>query len=128
MREPIEFNAEELCALIQVTFNSLVERMDWTLRRNVRSKIPGGWWSLPWETAQESIDTLVSLYTKAMMSLKDMETDGQEIVPEFMTTFTPQPEVWELLSQITLADEWDSAPEHAEHSGDCPVCYQLSLA
>lgn len=121
METTLTLDVYELCALIEALYDGLLNRIKWTVRRNVR-RTPDGWASVDWETAQSCIDQLAGCYTKAMLALKavpDIDLD-----PDFERTFTPPPQLWEILNQISMARGWEQAPEHEIHS-NCPVCYQL---
>lgn len=122
MEVTLTLDPNELCALIEVLYDGLLNRIKWTVRRKER-QTPSGWHTLDWETAQASIDMLAGAYTKAYMALKSM--NDVDVDPDFEKTFTPRPPLWDLLNQITLSKEWAEAPTHEIHD-NCDVCYQLA--
>lgn len=122
METTLTLNAYELCALIEALYDSLLSRIKWTVQRKER-RTPDGWTSVDWMTAQATIDQLASAYAKAFMALKSIP--DLDLDPNFEKTFTPPPELWDLLNQISLAQEWSQAPTHEIHD-NCPVCYQLA--
>lgn len=111
----LQISPEELAATIEALHDTILRRLRWTI-------YPGHqhWKGLEWEIVREVVSQLVQAYTKAMMSFRELEVP---VNPNFVKVFGFPTETWDLLAEISVAQNWSEAPVHKPC--ECPACSKI---
>lgn len=118
-------NVYELTAIVEAVHSQLLRYLRWTI-----DPTGGPWNGLEYPIAQDAIDTLASSYSKLMMTFKDAVADTSlPLHPEIMATLSIPNEVWDQITAVTLATDWENSPVHPACSNNpCSICQTLMEA